>query len=220
MHKTRPGFLIVETLIAITILIMVSATSISLVVMGFHAININRHSLKASWLAQETVESLRILRDTNYLRFGYDKENCWTVATTNKCLDSNAGEFAGTKTSPAYYTLVSFGGDIFFHEEKAPLNLKEAPDSQANLPFLLYYQDIDPTIDYDGDGINNNDKQYLGAKIPTLTLVGASKYYRQIETYMENPNQVEAVVTIGWYEGSTPHTIKLPVTLTNYQLEE
>ena len=79
----KKGFLLVETLISITILIMVIATGISLLVLGFQAIAYNAHSLEASWLAQEGANSLRGLRDTNWLRFGYDKTNCWLKIGTD-----------------------------------------------------------------------------------------------------------------------------------------
>jgi len=218
-YKTNPGFLLVEAIMAITILIMVSATSISLLVMGFRAINMNKHSLEASWLAQEGAESLRGLRNTNWLRFGYDKKNCWTIATSNKC--SSTSKISGTKSAPAIYSLgVSLSKPPILTVEKNQIDLSKGENASENKSFLLYYQDIDPTTDYDGDGKKDNDKQYIGPKNATYTTVEATKYYRQIETYVFNPNQVEATITVGWYEGSTPHAVKLPVTLTNYQLEE
>lgn len=217
--KTNAGFLLVEAIIAITILVMVAATSISLLVMGHRAINVNEHSLEASWLAQEAAESLRGLRDTNWIRFGYDKENCWKVRT-DKCQDA-FDYMGGSEGSPnEFFMSTSLTDPPILIQAKDSLNLDEGPQADMNLPFLLYYQDLDDTVDYDGDGATDNDKQYIGPKNVLYTLIEPTKYYRQVQTYEVEPGHMEAMVTVGWYEGSKPHEINLPVTLTNYQLEK
>ena len=220
-QKTNSGFLLVEAIISITILIMVAATSISLLVMGHRAINVNEHSLEASWLAQEAAESLRGLRDTNWIRYGYNKEGCWTSTSNVKCDPGGINNLSGSEASPNQFILAtSLTDPPTLVQAKDPLELAEGPEANMNLPFLLYYQDLDNTVDYDGDGITDNDKEYIGPDTAGYTIVEPSKYYRQVETWQVAPGHFEAIVTTGWYEGSTPHEIKLPVTLTNYQLEE
>ncbi|MBA4336418.1 hypothetical protein C0416_01415 [bacterium] len=219
--KTNHGFLLVETIISITILVMIAATSISLLIMGHRAINMNKNSLEASWIAQESAESLRGLRDTNWIRYGFDKENCWNIAGETCDPPLTVITFTGAIGTPGTYFLeTSLDGAPKLIEGKYPLDLKKGPDNEENAKYLLYYQDIDPANDYDDDGTTNNDKQYIGPKGAGYTVVEPSKYYRAIETMLVADGEIEATAIVGWYEGSTPHQINLPVTLTNYQLEE
>lgn len=199
---------------------MVSATAISLLVMGHRAINVNEHSLEASWLAQEAAESLRGLRDTNWIRYGFDKENCWNSnGTCNPPL--TVSKFTGSVGATGdYYLATSLTGAPELKQGKHPLDLDAGQNASENKEYLMYYQDLDDTTDYDGDGITDNDKQYIGPADAGYTVIEPTKYFRQVQTTLVADGNIEAIVTVGWYEGSTPHTIKLPVTLTNYQLEE
>lgn len=212
--KTNSGFLLVEAIISITILVMVAATSISLLVMGHRAVNVNEHSLEASWLAQEGAESLRGIRDTNWIRFGFDKENCWN--STGTCDPPlSVPSFTGTVGASGYYALeTSLTGAPELTQVSGSLDMDAGEDAEVNQEYLLYYQDIDGT----------NDKQYIGPSSAGYTVIEPTKYFRQVETTLIDDGSggtyIDAMVTVGWYEGSKPHAIKLPVTLTNYQLEE
>lgn len=59
-------------------------------------------------------------------------------------------------------------------------------------------------------------------RITHETLIGAEPtiYYRQIEVVSNNGHQVEAKITVAWLEGQDQKSIRLPIILTNYQLEE
>lgn len=200
---------------------MVSATAISLLVMGHRAVNVNEHSLEASWLAQEAAESLRGLRDTNWIRFGFDKENCWSSKAGTCDPPLSVSSFTGGTGSAGYYALgTSLTGAPTLIQGKQSLEMGAGEDAEPNQEYLLYYQDLDDTEDYDGDGITDNDKQYIGPSSAGYTIIEPTKYFRQIETTLLADGTIEAMVTLGWFEGSKPYTIELPVTLTNYQLEE
>lgn len=216
--KTNSGFLLVEALISITILVMVAATTISLLVMGHRAVNMNEHSLEASWIAQEAAESMRGLRDTNWIRYGFDKEECWSNDGGTACDPPLTTPSFEADTTFALGT--SLSGAPYLIEGKQPLDLDNKDSFPTNEDYLLYYQDLDPATDYDGDGTADNDKQYIGPSSAGYTIIEPTKYYRQVAANPVSAGYVETTVTVGWYEGSTPHTIDLPVTLTNYQLEE
>ena len=79
--RVRKGFLLVEVLLSIGILILATATGITLLALGYRAISINAHSLEGSWLAKECANGLRGYRDTNWLRYSYDKVDCWDTIT-------------------------------------------------------------------------------------------------------------------------------------------
>lgn len=193
--KTNKGFLLAEAIISITILVMIAAIGASLLTMGHRAINVNKNSLEASWLAQETAESLRGLRDTNWIRYAYNKELCWNIISSTGC-DKDSTEFLdGEINNKSKFSVqIPLTGAPEFTRQTDPLDLGKGPNAEFNKPYLVYDINSEPT-----------------------------KYYREIQTYEFSDGTLEGVeclVTIAWFEGSKPQTIKLPVTLTNYQLEE
>lgn len=221
IHNKKAGFLLVEAIIAIVIILMVTATSISLLVMGHRAINLNKHSLEASWLAQEGAEALRGLRDTNWIRYGYDKKECWHSTSNTECDPGGIHMLDGSKENPSQYILTqSLTQPPTLEQATEPLVPDLGPEDTKNTPFLLYYYDLDDSVDFDGDSVEDNDKQYIAPDFAPYTQVEPTKFYRQIQTYEVGKGYIEGLITVAWYEGSKPYTINLPVTLTNYQIEE
>jgi type II secretory pathway pseudopilin PulG len=203
----KKGFLLVEVLIAIFILIMVSATGISLVVYGYRAINYNGHSMEASWLAQEGANALRGLRDTNWLRFGYDKENCWNMAA-DTCAPEN-------EIREGVYTIqISPTDEPILTTATSELNLADGIDD-SDRQFQLHYQDLDLATDIDGDGIADNDHQYVSHN-PGIE---ESKFFRTVTVNSAAPDTIEMICSVQWLEGSQVEEIALPVIITNYMTE-
>lgn len=218
MTKTpnrKSGFVLVEVLISVAILLMLASTGIGLVTMGYRAINFNAHSIEATWLAQQGANSLRGLRDTNWLRFGYNKTDCWKIVG-DACL-------TGTPLDTGNYIIdISLGGSITLQ------NISDLTDPKLDLSdginnddsrYRLDYYDNDAMTDSDGDGTLANDKNYLAHKTLTPGAISPSIYYRTVQiTNATDPN-IEASVEVHWLESGAPKKIAIPVTLTNYYRE-
>ena len=192
--STKRGFLLVEAMISITILLMVSATAITLLIYANQAIRFNAHSLEASWIAQEGANGLRGLRDTNWIRFSYDKENCWD-STTDTC--------PGPKMTQGFYILeTSLTDPPTMTSTSAEIDL-ENQTLASNEDYRIYKDETDGSLSHDD----------------TLE---ETIYYRSIEITDVTPGErIDAVVTVAWLEtGQQQRDIQLPVILTNYQLEE
>lgn len=189
-HKQSKGFLLVEALISITILLMVAATTVTLLIMANRAINFNEHSLEASWIAQEGVNHFRGIRDTNWIRFGYDKANCWKMA---------GATCPGSEITDGNYALT---GDIY-----------DIPELQATVTALNLT-----------DGIDSTDEAYQLFYQPDGTVSDTSsaepsRFYREFSVTI-NGDYLEAVCTVAWLESGDEKRIALPITLTNFALEE
>ena len=65
--RTKGGFTLVETLVAITVLVMAVAAPLTLGSQGLTASRVARDQVIATYLAQEAVEYIRNLRDNNEL---------------------------------------------------------------------------------------------------------------------------------------------------------
>ncbi|MFC1810497.1 hypothetical protein ACFLZH_03270 [Patescibacteria group bacterium] len=171
---------------------MVSATAVTLLIVANQAISFNANSLEASWLAQEGVNGFRGLRDTNWIRFSYDKESCWNMVTDN-CTPANI------MTDASYRIETSTIRPPQLFEETPALDLSDGiqPTDDA---YRLYYQ-ADGTVDHDDGGEK-------------------SKFFRSIELEIVDPNIINAVCTVAWLQSGDQKTIKLPVIITNFALEE
>jgi hypothetical protein len=207
--STKKGFLIVEALMAITILIMTVASSIYLVVWGFQAVNFNKNSMVAGMLVQECEQSLRGLRDTNWLRFSYDKTNCWN-SNSNACPAPEVFQNEYYRLEMPLTDAPNFKISTF----KAPLDLSDGVDPADNF-FLLYYTDMDPAVDSDGDGDKTNDKEGFVNDAG----IEPSKFYRMMQII--SIDAIPATITnakcvVGWMEGNDPKKIELPIIITNY----
>ena len=190
--KKNKGILLVETLISITILLMVSAVSVTLLILANQAISFNANSLEASWLAQECVNGFRGLRDTNWIRFSYDKDSCWNMVT-DTCAPANA-------MSETTYTIETSPTDPPQLIEQSPaLDLTDGiqPDDDT---FRMYYQ-ADGTVSHDP----------LGEE---------SLFFRTLTITDVQPNVITATCSTEWLQSGDRKTITLPITITNFALEE
>lgn len=204
--------MIVEALLAVTMIIMTVASSVYLLVYGYAAVNYNKNSLVAGMLALECKESLRGLRDTNWIRFSYDKENCWN---TNSDTCPAASYFA---TPTSYRLELTYTGAPFFTTavHKLPLDLSNGIDSTDDY-YQLNYLDSDDTFDSDGDGNPANDEDVY----TTAAGTGESKFFRMMEIVSIDPaappiTTINARCVVAWMEGNDPKKVDVPVVLTNY----
>lgn len=77
--KVQRGESLIEVIIAIGMLMLIGGPASALFLSSIRTLSINRNELLASSLADEGVEMLRNMRDTNLLRFSSKKAECWNV---------------------------------------------------------------------------------------------------------------------------------------------
>lgn len=176
------GFLLVEAMISITILLMVSATAITLLILANQAIRFNAHSLEAGWIAQEGINGVRGLRDTNWIRFSYDKELCW-ASISSTCPGSNmtTGQFYRLETSlsdPPELTLATAA--LVLDDE---YNLFKQTDGRITHEALI---GAEPTIYYRQIEIETNNGHQIEAKITVAWLEGQDQKMIQLPIILTN----------------------------------
>ena len=109
--KQNSGFGILEAIIASGIIALFSAGVVILGNISLRSVVINKHKLQASYLAQEAVEGLRVMRDTAWIDEKpttswkeYITKSCSLIGGVYTCLGSISctnGE-CGVFYSPAY----------------------------------------------------------------------------------------------------------------------
>jgi Tfp pilus assembly protein PilV len=94
----RGGFTIIETLIAITVLMIAIAGPLVIATRGLNSASASKNQMIASYLAQESVEMVKNKRDANISAHQDDIENWWLSGfdVVNKCnSDSNSCDIDG-----------------------------------------------------------------------------------------------------------------------------
>lgn len=216
-RNRRPAETLVEVVIAVFVVALGSGAATSLIVSAMQANSFSKDNLIALYLATEAVEGVRNIRDTNWIRYGFDKTNCWN-------LDPDPA-VAATCTAPyAQIPEGTYSADLdpdtsawFLRAVANPLDLTNAAYSATNDEYLLSF--------YDEDGVGSTHdlyipKTYLG--IIGEPSSGDSKFYRMIEITYEptgDPSSddiMNVVVTVNWWQ-NTVHQVQLSTSLSNYQ---
>ncbi len=180
----------------LTIAVMIVAGIINT---ALKSTSVSKNYLIAQNLATESIEALKSIRDTNWLRDPENK-NCWLR------LDYKNGPCLLVATKGKSY--ISLNPDGYWKMVDANVNLNIANGFGINEAFRLYRQEKkigDQTFE-----IYVHDKNF----IKTPSLFYRSIYFRQIA-----PDQSMAIVEVKvqWREGSKVYEIARDVTLFNYQ---
>jgi len=222
LRKRRPGETLIEVIMALFVVAVGSAAATSLIVTAIQANSFSRDNLIALNLAVEGIESMRNIRDTNWLRFGFNKEDCWninpaetactplsdTIVAGDYTVDLNPNTFQWTLTQ-----VVSGGLDL--------------SDAVSDADYRLNYIDVDPTgLDSDGNGTVGDDPDLYVSKgaillISGLTDTGESKFYRSIivsypATCPQANQCMDITSLVQWKVGNRVDRVQLRSFLTDY----
>jgi len=84
MTNTRKGFTLIETFVAITILVIAIVGPLTIASRGLNSTLLSRDQLTATYLAQEAIEQVRQFKDSNVLQ-----GNDWMSGPVSSCLGAN-----------------------------------------------------------------------------------------------------------------------------------
>jgi type II secretory pathway pseudopilin PulG len=231
--EKRKGETLLEVLIALVVLIIGSVTATSLILTSIKANLYNKDALQALNLAQEGIEYMRNLRDTNWIRFSANRQGCWNVKPGSaSCTIPNL--LAEALTTDSGYAL----GTVLSARLTPQLDLSNGDDAV----YLLKYYDLNSLEDSDGidrkDSGNlldvQDDYDYVTTSHPSGTFVDNSKFYRSINidyktigpaptwTIGETADPATADMMmvsskVQWKDGGTVHQVVLSSALTRYR---
>ena len=193
----KKGESLVEVIMAIFVVALGSGVATSLIVSALQANLFSRDNLVALNLAVEGIEAVREIRDANWLRFSYNKDQCWNMRPdATACGPVNIiaeGKYAVLLDAASYAwnispTPITAGN----------LDLENSPDSVNSL-YQLYYSDTTPSM-------------YV-----TSITSNASPFYRMVTISYPSPEIMSVSVLVQWKSQGVTHQVSLQTTLTNYQ---
>ncbi len=232
--KFKKGETIIEVLVALMIVTLGAATATTLIVVSLRANQFNKDSLVALNLAQEGVEYLHNLRDTNWLKFSGNTQNCWnTKPNADTCGTNNLLE--ATTASSGYALGMDADGQNTLIAVTKALDLTDGTDNDEE-KYRLNYFDLNLLVNADDvDRGYGNSNDYIGSGFGNATPVDKTKFYRSIQvkygtiagsspwasTIGAGPaataDIMEITSTVVWMDSGVQHQANLSSALTRYK---
>ncbi len=204
--KVRAAESLIETLVAITVIAITTTAALSLIRNSLVGNEVIGEKLIALNLAEETLEAVRNIRDTNALRFSGDLDECWNVINVDDIADCSTPENK-IQEGVSYALERVFVGSMPF---SWTLNEVIDPDEDGWMDVFTY------TIDLDQDGSEEFMKIYAqsGLSVPGLTLV-RERAFKRILTIEEwtDRDAFDATVTVEWEVGGNLKSLSLTRTI-------
>lgn len=177
MEKNTSGFTLIETLVAISLLMLALIAPMSLAAQALTTAYFSRDQITAYYLAQEGIETVRAVRDANIIALAEGQSVNDVFCTATYCIPygttaSNAPAFTSDATQPTSQALQSCGVSAC-----APLKIycSTAPNGLASCVY-----------GYTSGGTN-------------------TVFTRTIKAYLVNSSdkdELRVAVTVSWYEGT------------------
>lgn len=235
----KRGETIIEVLVALVVVTIGAATATSLIVTSLRANQFNKDSLVALNLAQEGVEYMHNLRDTNWIKFSGNPQACWNTQP-NLATCGPANLLAETTATTGYSLGLDASSNNTLTLLAKPLNLLGTDAIEEG--YRLNYFDLNNAVNSDNldrtDSASlpgtQDDYDYIGSAYPGHTVVDKTKFYRSIEvqyksiaiaspwtvTPAASPGVADMMVvtsTVDWLDSGVQHEVKLSSALTRYK---
>lgn len=169
---------LIETLTAITVIVIATAAALSVLRTSLRGNNVIGDKVVAMNLALEGIEAVRNMRDTNYLRFASDPDNCWDALDVEDVADCATADHLSDQSYNYYFLERDLDADYMFEwslvgtndDTKGDVSLYEFDfDSDSSTDLLMYAQDgLSSTARYD---ILSEDSEVY-QRLITITEVG------------------------------------------------
>lgn len=206
MRHANPAESLIETLIAITVIVLATTAAMSVLRTSTNGNEIIGKKVVAMNLAMEGFEALRNLRDTNYLLFSSDPDECWNkINATDVSTCSSATEITDGYT---YYLTRSFTTDPFFKWTLA----RQTTSTQGYL--TLFDLNLDGGSDWES-------QMYAQSTVASSTTITSDadnrRLFRRLITidYPSGSDYYNATITVTWTDHTETKTLTLTRSIAN-----
>lgn len=208
MRHAKAAESLIETLIAITVIVLSTTAALSVLRTSQAGNEVIGQKVIAINLAMESFEALQNLRDTNYLLFASDPDNCWNTL--------NLTDVADCSTATGPYRITN-GYSYYLTRDYASTsttmfawNLNRLTSASTQGFLSLYDLDLDNNTDWESQlyaqsmatGVSTSDMRAL--------LINRSLFQRIITIdYPSGSDYYDATVTVYWYDNGVQQTLSL-----------
>lgn len=212
----RPAESLIEVIIAIFVVSLGAGTASTLIVNALQSNSFSRDNLIALNLAVEGIEAMRDIRDTNWLKFSFDRKNCWDLMPGTATCDVNS------KIKNDNYTVylnVDYDWQLTPFGTTSPLNLDnfngDAVNNYYKLRILTSGGLSEKKIYSSNETIEENPSTFTQLA-QTDPFYG--RFYRMIQISNPDLNSMSVTSVVQWKSQNVVHSITLSTLLTNYQM--
>lgn len=182
-----------EVLIALIVLVVGGGGAMTLVIMSIHANQENEERLMAYNLAREGVEAIRSVRDSNWVRFPLNREDCWdALPNVELVADCPTNQLAVT----SYLVYPEIG-----------------PNTSQSLNWHL-------TQGYTSDelcmGEINGQNIYVHEGLTGCTTLSPTPFSREVSIISKGVDSMEIRSTVTWESKGQTKEVRFVDELTNY----
>ncbi|MFH0834084.1 MAG: hypothetical protein V2A63_01695 [Patescibacteria group bacterium] len=209
--KSRRGETLIEVLVATIVLIVGALASARLFAIATVNNDLTKERVIATNLAREGLEAVRVIRDTNWLRFAGDRRTCWNNLDPSECVDSGGGYSIDPIRHRQQYVARFDPNNYRWELQSAGLG------GRLDLYDGVGDSDADYQLKIDANGLYNQFSN--GADTP---------FYREIYTEYLNDDQTQDALTteannilrvtsiVEWYDRGKINNVTLTTILTDY----
>jgi prepilin-type N-terminal cleavage/methylation domain-containing protein len=192
-HATQGGFTLIETMVAILILTTVLAVTMSNIQQSLQASNFARDQITAFYLAEEAMEHIRGIRDTNFKR-----ATGWLTNMETACV----GAPGSPKTCRVNPNVGTASTNDYAGGVTACNPAQSAADNSGTGNCYLWYHDNGIKGYYDHVSAGSTSARYK--RYVTMEKIGAGN------------SEIKVTVTVTWNSGRfSPQTYTLTSALYN-----
>lgn len=191
--RNKKGSILAEALVAVTTLIAGVVAVSTIINNAISATVVSKDYLVAENLANEAVESIKIIRDTNIMKWPQFKDTCWKVA--NPATVADPGACAGRSIVGNNNYLAKLTGANWSLDVSGQGDLDLSSIQNASGAYNLYLKN--GTYLHDPSG-------------------AASKFYRSVKAISVNANSADFEVKVQWLDGVKVREIIRSYTIYNY----
>ncbi|MFA5854984.1 MAG: hypothetical protein WC846_01680 [Candidatus Gracilibacteria bacterium] len=212
MNLRRRAESMIESLIAVTIIVFATVAALAMMRSAISGNQLIEDKIVALNLAIEGINAVQNVRDTNYLRYSANADECWL-----KIYTPDPGDCLATGSK----SITSFPAKFYLFREMTetdasgdPANIFAWYIKEVTLPtdvFLTLYK-----VDFDGNEGELYAQSGLSATNPDFQVIGKNKFSRTL-VFNGDPDSGEVKVTVAvtWKEGSSDKVISLTRTIAN-----
>jgi type II secretory pathway pseudopilin PulG len=199
------GFTLVETIVAIFILLLTITTMISLSTGSFYNVRYAQNQITANMLVQETLEYIRHTRDNAIQQNNVDGFENW-LNKVQSC-EISGGSYCDINQFSLSPENISFVGEVRPSDDCIQESKKcGAPVARSREPFPLWR--------YPNGQFGSSPNDFTGTDSGGVPV--RSPFSRGVQFRIHSPEQVEAIVFINWKNGSVSKQLKESIILTNW----
>lgn len=210
IHTKRGGETLVEILVAVFALAITATATTSLIINSNRTSYDIRRTFQARYLARESFDVLKMIRNTNWIRFSED--NCWNIQfETKTCSQQNPNTIADGN----YGLVTSTAQDLYFRlaqvtDVQGADNFEDCKtfDTLVKSPYAVYENKT--------DDVNNayNGVMFGTDQNPPADSVPA--FCRKIVLKKASDDSINVDVTVAWKVGSQNREETYSSHLMNY----